>query len=109
MDTLVEDVYLTLPYYFDSDTGEDRSNMVMKLNNSIYGLVQAPLYWYNNLKGYFEAIGFKARPLDPCMLYVRGMIALIYVDDALLFLPDQDNIYEIIKELEDTGILLDFE
>ena len=43
------------------------------------------------------------------MLYVRGMIALIYVDDALLFLPDQDNIYEIIKELEDTGILLDFE
>ena len=42
--TLVEDFYLALPYYFDSDTGEDRANVVMKLNKSIYKLVQAPLY-----------------------------------------------------------------
>ena len=41
--TLLEDVYLALPYYFDSETGEDRYKMVMKLNKSLYVLVQAPL------------------------------------------------------------------
>ena len=43
--TLLEDFYLALSYYFDSETGEERSNMVMKLNESLYGLVQEPLYW----------------------------------------------------------------
>ena len=38
--TLVEDVYLTLWYHFDSDAGEDRDNMFMKLNKSIYGLIK---------------------------------------------------------------------
>ena len=49
--TLVDDVYLTLPFYFDSDTGEDRDKMVMKLNKSLYLLVQYPLYCYNITKG----------------------------------------------------------
>ena len=43
------------------------------------------------------------------MFYGRVMIALIYVDDVLLFGPDQDNIDEIIKELEDAGLLLTVE
>ena len=53
----------------------------MKINKSLYGLVQAPLYWYNHLKGAFESRGFKPIPMDPYMLYVRFTIALIYVDD----------------------------
>ena len=52
-DNLVEDFYLALPYYSDSGTGEDRAKMAMKLNKSLYGLVRAPLYWYNHLKGDF--------------------------------------------------------
>ena len=44
-DKLVSDVYLAFPYYFDSDTGEYRSNMVMELNKSLYGMLQDPLHW----------------------------------------------------------------
>ena len=98
-DTLVKDFYLALSYYFDSDTGEDRANMAMKINKSLYGLVQASVYWYNHLRVAFEAISFKPSSLDPCMFFGRGIIALIYVDDVLLFVPDQDNIDEVIKEL----------
>ena len=54
--TLIEDVYLDLPYYFDYDTDEDTEKMFMKINKSVYGLVRTPLYWYNNLKGAFEEI-----------------------------------------------------
>ena len=41
-DTLVEDIYLDLQYYFDSDTCEYRANMDMKIYNSLYGMVQFP-------------------------------------------------------------------
>ena len=58
------------------------------------------------MKGDFDARGFKPIPLDHYMLYGRVMIALIYVDDALLFGPDQDKIDEFINELEDSGLLL---
>ena len=43
--------------------------------------------------------------MDTWMFYWRGMIALIYVHAVLLFGPDQDKIDEVIKELEDAGIL----
>ena len=90
--TLVEDVYLILTSYFDSDTGEYRDKLVMKPNKSLYGLVQPPLYWYNIMKGSFEASCFKTIPLNPCMFYGRFMIAIIYVDNALFFGTYQDNI-----------------
>ena len=43
--TLVGYVYIDLPYYFEPETGEDRADMVIKLNKSLYVLVQPPLYW----------------------------------------------------------------
>ena len=43
------------------------------------------------------------------MFYGRIMIALIYVDDVLLSVPDQDKIDEVTKELEDDGILFTLE
>ena len=60
---LVEDIYVALPTYFESDTGEDRANIIMKLNTSLYALVHSPLCWYNHLKGDFEERGFKPSPL----------------------------------------------
>ena len=55
---LVEYVYLAIPYYFDSESGKYRAKMFMKLNKSLYELVQPPLYWYNNVKGTFETRSF---------------------------------------------------
>ena len=83
--------------------------MITNLNKSLYGLVQSPLYWYNHLKGNFEARGFKPSPMDPFTFYGRCMIALIYFDDVIFFVTDKYKIDEFIKELEDSGILLIFE
>ena len=105
-DTLVDDIYLYLTSYFDSDTDEDRAKMVMNINKSLYGLVQEPFYRYNHLEGVFESRGFKPRPLDTCMFYGRGMIELIYDDGVLFFGTNQDNIDEFIKELEYDGLSL---
>ena len=40
------------------------------------------------------------------MFYGRVIVALIYVDDVILFGTNQDNINEVIKELYDDGIFL---
>ena len=44
--------------------------------------------------------------MDPWMFYWIGMIVLIHVDYVILFGPDQDNIDEVIKEIEDAGLYL---
>ena len=83
--------------------------MVMKINKSLCGLVQTLIYWYNHMKGAFEASVFKPIPQDPCIFYGIGMIELIYVDDVFFFGPDQDKIDEVINELDDSDLLLNIE
>ena len=38
------------------------------------------------------------------MFYGRGTISIIYVNDVLLFDPDQYKVDEVTEELEDAGI-----
>ena len=97
---LKEDVYITLPAMFNGPEGEGNDNIVLKLNRSLYGLVQAPLYWYNHLKESLIKVGFKPSPLDQCLFYGNVMVVLVYVDDCLFFRPDQDNIDKFIKRLK---------
>ena len=102
--TLVEDVYISPQYYYYYDTGEHISDMVMKLNNSLNGMVKYPFVRYNRLNWGFELQGFKPRHLDTWMFYGSDIIAIIYVGDVIFFGPDQDNIDEVIKKIEDDGI-----
>jgi len=53
--TLREDVYVDLPRMFESASNIDT---VLKLNKSLYGLVQAPLCWYTCLKQGLLESGF---------------------------------------------------
>ena len=43
------------------------------------------------------------------MFHGRVMIALIYVNGVLFFVPDQDNIDEFMEELEGAGLSLTVE
>jgi hypothetical protein len=75
---LKEEVYVELPKMGETRHGMDT---VLKLNKSLYGLVQAPLSWYNHLtKGLMEC-GFKQSKNDPCLFFNNGIMVLVYVDD----------------------------
>ena len=58
-----EEVYINMPPMF----GDSTKNTVMKLNKSLYGLVQAPLTWYDHLKKELERLGFEPSERDPCL------------------------------------------
>jgi Reverse transcriptase (RNA-dependent DNA polymerase) len=56
----------------------------MKLNKSLYGLVQAPYLWFYHCSNALEKVGLEPSQLDPCLFNGRGIVAVLYVDDILL-------------------------
>jgi len=79
---LKEQVYVKLPKMFDSPNGPET---VLKLNKSLYGLVQVPLLWYNHLTNGLEDTGFMKSENNPCLFFGNGMMVLVYVDDCIFF------------------------
>jgi len=59
-------VYCELPKLYESTDGSD---VVLKLNKSLYGLVQALLCWYKHLRDGLIAKGFMPSELDTCLYF----------------------------------------
>jgi Reverse transcriptase (RNA-dependent DNA polymerase) len=49
-----DDIYIRVPPMFEPDENQGDQDVVMKLNKSLYGLVQAPYLWFNRCS---EALG----------------------------------------------------
>ena len=91
---LKETVYVELPKMFESPDGSD---VVLKHNKSLYGLVQAPLCWYANLRAGLIAEGFVPSELDPCLYYGHGMAVLTYVDDCIFFVEIPRRLMQLLQ------------
>eukprot|EP00435_Cladocopium_sp_Y103_P039315 s274_g10.t1 len=72
-----------------------RSNEVCELLKGAYGLINAPLLWYVELKAALVALGFVISPMDPCLFVlpktktspgdisqIHGILG-IHVDDGI--------------------------
>jgi len=92
--SLKENVYVTLPQLFDSPNGP---NTILKLNKSLYGLVQALLSWYNHLTKGLKETGFSKSDNDPCLFFGNGMMVLVYVDDCIFFGKEAKAINQVIE------------
>jgi hypothetical protein len=103
-----EHIYVEPPKGFESADDPDEPQ-VLKLNRSLYGLVQAPLYWGNHLKDVLEKQGLKQSASDPCMYYGDGVVVLTYVDDCLFFGKDQGKIDDKIQRIQNSGLKLTIE
>ena len=103
--SLKEDVYITLPPdFYCSTRDEPTKELVLKLDKSLYGLVQAPLYWFEKLKEGLKKHGLKQQSeYDSCLFYGKGIPALGYVDDVVFFGPDQAKIDKLIANMKQDG------
>jgi hypothetical protein len=90
---LEEDVFIEMPRGYRQD------GKVLRLKKSVYGLSQAPLTWFNKLKGGLLERGFRPSTLDPCLFISDNVICLVYVDDCLFFARDEKDIDKVIGEL----------
>jgi hypothetical protein len=102
--TLTDEVYVELPEIFcDKQKNGPKDGVELKLSKSLYGLVQAPLSWYNHLQKGLNDLDFKVSLLDLGMYFGRGMILITYVENTIFFGPDLSAIEQAIKELEGLG------
>jgi Reverse transcriptase (RNA-dependent DNA polymerase) len=62
---------------------------VIRLQRALYGLRQARLAWWKELKSSMNKLGFKCLVSDAglfvCKDFKEIIIAIVYVDDAMFF------------------------
>ncbi|XP_019242291.1 PREDICTED: uncharacterized protein LOC109222381, partial [Nicotiana attenuata] len=97
-----EEVYMEVP----QGLAVDRSDLVCKLNKSLYGLKQASRQWYEKLT---EALCFKGYThslLDYSLFYKKNgdsmVFVAVYVDDVLVTGTDLEEIGTLKRYLHET-------
>jgi hypothetical protein len=80
--------------------------MVLKLHFSLYGMHQSPQIFYKYLEEKLCAQGLLLSELDPCLFVGNKVIAVLHVDDVLLYAKDESHIYSLLEELRKPGIVI---
>lgn len=94
---LEENIYIQAP-----ECIKVKHNQCLKLKKALYGLKQAPEAWHKKFDSVLKELGFAPTLVEPC-IYVNkrlSAIMLIYVDDALIFAPDEKICCSVIDSLE---------
>ena len=90
--------------YVEMPKGFAQPGKVLRLKKSLYGLKQSSRNHYQNLKSKLEDLGFTTCDSDPCLFISDKVIALVYVDDTLLFARDPNDIDAVITGLRDRNM-----
>ena len=77
---------------------------VLKLNRSVYGIRQAATNFFQYLTIEFGKLNMKPSNHDPCLFIGEKVIAIVYVDDILLFSKDDAEIDKVIAALAKQGV-----
>jgi hypothetical protein len=94
--TLSEDIYIPIP------TGFEKPGYVLKLMQSIYGLVQAPCTFYEFLSGNLKRVGFRNKKnIDPFLwIHNKHQIMSVCVDGCLFNSKSTKINMEIINNIQ---------
>jgi len=113
--TLTETVYYNQP---DGFVDSSRSDLVCRLNKSLYGLKQVPRGCYSRFATFLHTLGFTEAKSDTSLfIYHHGgetAYLLLYVDDIVLTACSESLLQRIIASLQkefamkDLGVLHHF-
>jgi Reverse transcriptase (RNA-dependent DNA polymerase) len=100
---LMEEIYMTIPNGLEEYLNQQLSDNCVKLNKSIYGLVQAARAWWKQFTNSLQKIGFNKCPSDNCLMMrinkFGTTILCIYVDNVCVF-GNQEAVETAIKQIE---------
>ena len=107
-------LYLRIPQGFNPRRGSRKTHALQLLRN-VYGQKQAGHVWNQFLDAALTKIGFIPSDVDPCLYFKLGIVLVVYIDDCILFSPDNSLIDATIEKLrdakfniEDQGTINDF-
>jgi len=103
-------LHMELPQYYPP-AGFDSQDVVLKLNKSIYGQVDSPKLFYEQLCKGMDAPGFEPSKADPCLFIHQEhkIMVLNHCDDQIWLSPDNNLIEEYVGKLKDLGYDLTLE
>ena len=91
-------LYLRLPQGYKRK-GMTRKSHVLKLKRNVYGQKQAGRVWNQYMDQGMKSIGFTPSKFDPCLYYRKSIVFLVYIDDCIVFGPDDTAIDEVVADL----------
>jgi hypothetical protein len=103
---LEEEVYMECPEGLE---GANKAEECLRLNKSIYGLVQSARQWWKKFVKFLREIGFEGGYADPCLFTrkdEKGIIFIaLYVDDCLC-IGDKTAINDMVDKLRKRDLKL---
>lgn len=108
---LNKELYMRQPEGFEDKNHPDK---VCRLQKSIYGLKQAPLYWNDKISEHLHYLGFKRALSDFGLYFMDDIMIALYVDDFLISSRFPEKIQwvkdSILKkfEIKDLGLATKF-
>jgi histone deacetylase 1/2 len=97
------DMYMDLPQGIETCHGNSKDH-VLKLLSNIYGQKQVGRVWNGYLVEKLRDIGFEQSLIDECVFYRGDVIFIVYVDDGIFVGPDDNEITQVIREIQGTGL-----
>ena len=96
-----EEMFVKQPEGFVNE-GPNGEVLVLKLHKSLYGLKQAPRNWHATVNEFILSLNFQNSDADSCV-YVRQdkCIILLYVDDLIIFTPNDQQSDVLAKTFSD--------
>ena len=76
-----------------------RKSHILKLICNVYGQMEAGQVWNKYMDQGMHEICFTLSKFDPCLYYHRSMVFLVYIDDCIVFSPDERAIDRVVMDL----------
>ena len=103
---LEEEVFMKIPEGLSDfcNVNNNKSDLVCKLNKSLYGLKQASRCWRNTFKTYLSVYNFTCCDAESSIFVgrMKGIVVyiLLFVDDGLIITKDCNVLNDVLKILE---------
>jgi len=100
-----KEIFMEIPRGVRISDGDNPKEYVLKLHRNVYGQKQAGRVWNKYLVDKLvNEIGFKQSEVDECVFYKGSVMYVLYTDDSILAGPNENEIKQIIKSIQDTGL-----
>ena len=84
--------------------GFRKKGKVLKRKKSLYGLLQSPRVFWNFLTNKMKECATNQTQIDPCLFDGGKVICICYVDDLILCLHNDSDIYGIENLMIGAGV-----
>ena len=76
-----------------------RKTHTLKLICNVYGQKQADRVWNKYMNWVMRKIGFTPSKFDPCLYYCGSVVFLVYINDCIVFGPNDRAIDRVVTDL----------